>query len=122
MGLFSPWFLGGALAVGVPIWLQLLKRSKTDPKQFPSLMFFEHRETSSVQHRRLDFIMLFILRTLMLLILALLFAHPYFRQSTPAGRGERMVVVAVDRSFSMRASSGSGTRLDQAKTEALNVL
>ncbi|MEP7354088.1 MAG: BatA domain-containing protein [Acidobacteriota bacterium] len=122
MGLFSPWFLAGALAVGLPIWLHLLKRSKTDPKQFPSLMFFEHRETSSVKHRKLDYILLFILRTLMLLLLALLFAHPYFRRSTPANKGERITVIAVDRSFSMRASSGASTRLDQAKAEALSVL
>ena len=31
-------------------------------KPFPSLMFFEHREQSSVQHRRLDYILLFLLR------------------------------------------------------------
>ena len=70
MGFFSPWFLGGLIAVGLPIYLHLLKRHKTDPQPFPSLMFFEHREQSSVQHRRLDYILLFILRTLMLILLA----------------------------------------------------
>ena len=70
MGFFSPWFLGGLIAVGLPIYLHLLKRHKTDPQPFPSLMFFEHREQSSVQHRRLDYILLFILRTLMLLLAA----------------------------------------------------
>lgn len=122
MGLFSPWFLAGALAVGLPIWLHLLKRSNQDPKPFPSLMFFEHRETSSVQHRRLDFILLFILRILMLLLLALLFAQPFIRFSTPAQRGERLVVVAVDRSFSMRTTESGTSRLDLAKREAASVL
>ncbi|MEO8096731.1 MAG: BatA domain-containing protein [Acidobacteriota bacterium] len=122
MGLFSPWFLAGALAVGLPVWLHLLKRSQQDPKLFPSLMFFEHRETSSVSHRRLDYILLFILRTLMLLLLALLFAQPFIRFSTPAQRGERLIVVAVDRSFSMRALEGGTSRLDLAKTEAQKVL
>ena len=122
MGLFSPWFLAGALAVGLPVWLHLLKRSNQDPKPFPSLMFFEHRETSSVQHRRLDFLLLFILRTLMLLLLALLFAQPFIRRSTPAQRGERLTVVAIDRSFSMRTTEGGTSRLDLAKREATNVL
>ncbi|MEO5926480.1 MAG: BatA domain-containing protein [Bryobacteraceae bacterium] len=122
MGLFAPWFLAGALAVGLPVWLHLLKRSNQDPKLFPSLMFFEHRETSSVQHRKLDFITLFILRTLMLLLLALLFAQPFIRRSTPAQRGERLTVVAVDRSFSMRTTEGGTSRLDLAKTEAAKVL
>lgn len=123
MGLFSPWFLGGLLAVGLPIWLHLLKRASTDPKPFPSLMFFEHREATTV-HKKLDFIVLFILRTLMLILLALLFSNPFIRTSTPIGRGERLVVVAVDRSFSMRTNEGAaaGTRLEQAKNEALKVI
>jgi hypothetical protein len=122
MGLFSPWFLAGALAVGLPVWLHLLKRSNQDPKPFPSLMFFEHRETSSVQHRRLDYLLLFILRTIMLLLLALLFAQPFIRRSTPSQRGEKLTVIAVDRSFSMRTNEGGTSRLDLAKREATNVL
>lgn len=122
MGFFSPWFLGGLIAVGLPIWLHLLKRHKTDPQMFPSLMFFEHREQSSVQHRRLDYILLFILRTLILVLLALLFANPFINRKTAKGNGEKIVVVAVDRSFSMRTTEGTSSRLDQAKAEAMSVL
>jgi len=118
MGFFSPWFLAGAAAVGLPIWLHLLKRHKTDPKLFPSLMFFEFRETSSVKHRRLDHILLFVLRTLMILLLALLFASPFIRRSAAASDGKKLTVVAVDRSFSMRDSD----RLDRAKNQAMEVL
>jgi len=118
MGFFTPWFLAGAVAVGLPIWLHLLKRHKTDPKLFPSLMFFEFRETSSVKHRRLDHILLFVLRTLMILLLALLFASPFIRRSTAAADGKKLTVVAIDRSFSMR----DGDRLDRAKNQAMQVL
>src|SRR4029077_8139615 len=107
MGFFTPWFLAGAIAVGLPVWLHLPKRHKTEPQPFPSLMFFEHREQSSVQHRRLDYILLFILRTLMLVLLALLFANPFINRNTPKGDGKKIVVVAVDRSFSMRAKEGT---------------
>src|SRR5258707_10053985 len=117
MGFLSPWFLGGVLAVGLPIWLHLLKRHKTDPQPFPSLMFFEHREQSSVQHRRLDYILLFILRLLMVLLLVLLFANPFINRLTPKGDGKKIVVLAVDRSFSMRTMEGTSTRLDLAKTD-----
>src|SRR5580704_15973137 len=119
MGLFSPWFLGGLSAVGLPIWLHLLKRHRTDPQPFPSLMFFEQRESSSVKHRRLDYILLFILRALMLILLAILFTNPFIRRLTPKAAGKKMVVVAVDRSFSMRAADGTSTRLEKAKTQAL---
>ena len=118
MGFFAPWFLAGALAVGLPVWLHLLKRHKTDPKLFPSLMFFEYRETSSVKHRRLDHLLLFALRALMLLLLALLFASPFIRRSSAAAEGKKLTVVAVDRSFSMRA----GDRLARARNEAERVL
>ena len=118
MGFFTPWFLAGAVAVGLPIWLHLLKRHKTDPKLFPSLMFFEYRETSSVKHRRLDHILLFVLRTLMILLLALLFASPFIRRTAAAADGKKLTVVAIDRSFSMR----DGDRLARAKNQALQVL
>src|SRR5215470_16857627 len=118
MGFLSPWFLAGIAAVGLPIWIHLLKRHRTDPKLFPSLMFFEYRETSSVKHRRLDYILLFALRTLMVLLLALLFASPFIRRSAAAMDGKKLTVVAIDRSFSMRA----GDRLNRARNQALGVL
>ncbi len=122
MGFFSPWFLGGLLAVGLPVWLHLLKRHKTDPQMFPSLMFFEQREQSSVKHRRLDYLVLFALRALMVLLLALLFAQPFFRLLTPKGEGKKLVVLAIDNSDSMRVSEGGRTRLEKAKADAQQVL
>jgi len=118
MGFFAPWFLAGAVAVGLPIWLHLLKRHKTDPKLFPSLMFFEYREVSSMKHRRLEHLLLFALRTAMLILLALLFASPFIRRSNAAPDGKKITVVAIDRSFSMR----TGDRFARAKDEALKVL
>lgn len=122
MGFFNPWFLAGVVGVGLPIWLHLLKRHKTDPRPFPSLMFFERREQSSVVHRRLDYILLFILRTIMLVLLALLFANPFISRARPAATGKKLVLVAVDHSFSMRAEQNGQSRLDKAKAEALDVL
>ena len=43
MGLLAPWFLAGALAVGVPLYLHLLRRHTSTPQQFSSLMFVEPR-------------------------------------------------------------------------------
>ncbi len=122
MGFLTPWFLAGIAAVGLPVWLHLLKRHKTDPRLFPSLMFFERREQSSVVHKRLDYILLFILRALMIVLLAVLFANPFIRRLTPKAAGKKLVLVAVDHSFSMRAVVGGQSRLDRAKSEALDVI
>jgi Aerotolerance regulator N-terminal/von Willebrand factor type A domain len=118
MGFLAPWFLAGVAAVGLPIWIHLLKRHRTDPRLFPSLMLFEKREQSSVRHRRLEYLLLFALRAAMLILLALLFANPFIRRSASASDSKKLTVIAVDRSFSMRA----GDRLQQAKAQALDDL
>lgn len=118
MGFLTPWFLAGVAAVGLPIWIHLLKRHKTDPRLFPSLMFFEKREMSSVKHRRLEHILLFALRALMLILLALLFANPFIKRDPSAANGKKVLVIAVDRSFSMRTAD----HLSKAKDEALSLI
>ncbi len=118
MGFLAPWFLAGVAAVGLPIWMHLLKRHKTDPRLFPSLMLFEKREQSSIKHRRLEHLLLFALRVAILVLLALLFANPFIRRLNPPANNKRLIIVAVDHSFSMRA----GDRLAQAKDQANRIL
>ncbi|MBS1875337.1 MAG: BatA domain-containing protein [Acidobacteria bacterium] len=118
MGFFSPWFFAGILAVGLPLWIHLLRQHKSVPRPFASLMFFERRTQSSIKHRRLKHYALLMLRLAMILLLVLLFADPFIRRSVPIGTGRKLVFVAVDNSFSMRY----GDHLDRARAEALSVL
>src|SRR5580700_2137796 len=112
MGFLTPWFLAGAVAVGLPIWLHLLKKHKTTPLPFSSLMFFERRTQSSIKHHRLRYLVLFALRTLLIILIVLAFAHPYMTQKLlPLQRSGEITVLAIDNSLSMRADG----RLDQAK-------
>src|SRR3990172_6742022 len=39
MGFLSPWFLLGTLAVGVPLWVHLIRREQAVRLPFSSLMF-----------------------------------------------------------------------------------
>ena len=119
MGFLTPWFLGGLLAVGLPVWLHLLRKHKTTPTPFSSLMFFERREQSSIKHRRLRYLVLFALRTLLLILIALAFAQPYIQQKLlPVTRAGEITVVAIDNSLSMRAEG----RLEQAKRMAKSMV
>src|SRR3979411_2412922 len=119
MGFLTPWFLAGALAVGLPVWLHLLRKHKTTPLPFGSLMFFEKRTQSSIKHRRLRYLLLFALRALLVLLLVLAFAHPYMRQQVLGGnRANEVAVLAIDNSLSMRA----GTKMSQAKNAAKAVV
>jgi Aerotolerance regulator N-terminal/von Willebrand factor type A domain len=117
MGFLAPWFLAGLAAVGLPVYIHLLRRQTTTPRPVSSLMFFERGIQSSTRHRRLRYLLLFMLRALLMLLLALVFANPFLRRSSAAA-SDRLLLVAIDNSFSMRA----GTRLVDAKREALEVL
>lgn len=114
MGLLSPWFLAGALAVGLPIWLHLLRQHRRTTQSFSSVMFFERRLQSSVQSRRLRYLLLLALRIALLLLLAVAFASPFINRKTIAPSAKTLTIIAVDRSFSMRY----GDRMKQAKLRA----
>jgi hypothetical protein len=118
MGLLAPWFLAGAAAIGLPVYLHLLRRHRTPPKPFGSLMFFEPRTQSSIKHRRLRYLFLLSLRTLLLLLLALAFANPFVMRPAARTPNGQLLLVAIDDSFSMRA----GTRMADAKRAAMSVL
>ncbi len=119
MGFLAPWFLAGSLAVGLPIWLHLLKQHKSTPLPFSSLMFWEQRTQSSIKHRRLKYLLLFALRLALLILLALAFANPFMNTTgAAAAGGKKLVALAIDNSYSMRQDG----RLDRAKQDAVQAL
>jgi aerotolerance regulator-like protein/VWA domain-containing protein len=119
VGFLAPWFLAGIAAVGLPVWLHLLKQHKTTPLPFSSLMFFERRTQSSIKHRRLRYLLLFALRTAFVALLAFAFARPFVNSATVASAGGgKLLVLAIDDSFSMRQDA----RLERAKSGAVGAL
>lgn len=118
MGLFAPWFLAGLAGLALPVYLHLLKRQTMKPKPVSSLMFFESRTQSSTRHKRLRYLLLMTLRLLVLFLLILAFANPFVNRNSAALASSRLVLLVVDNSFSMRA----GTRLNDAKEQAMSVL
>jgi len=118
VGFFAPWFLAGAVAIGLPFWIHLLRQYRSTPHPFSSLMFFERRTQSSIKHRRLRYLLLLSLRVALLLLIALAFANPFVSRSGGATGGRKMLVIAVDNSFSMRYND----HLARAKQAAMNAV
>ena len=119
MGFLTPWFLGGLAILGLPVYVHLLRQYRQKPIPFSSLMFFERRTQSSIKHRRLKYLLLFSLRCLFILLLALAFARPYIHSTTVArANSGRTMVFAVDNSFSMQ----QGDRFANAKKAALDAI
>jgi len=117
MGFLAPWFLAGLAALGVPVFVHLLRKHVTIPRPVSSLMFFERGIQSSTRHRRLRYLLLFALRAVLLLLVVLAFANPFVRRPATDANG-RLLLIVLDDSFSMRA----GTRFADAKQQALAVL
>jgi hypothetical protein len=118
MGVLAPWFLLGLTAVGLPLYLHLLRRNSSTPQPFSSLLFFEPRTLRSVRHRRLRYLLLLALRLALLILVVLAFARPFINRPVALAGTDRLQLLLIDRSFSMRA----GSRLEDAKDAALAVL
>jgi hypothetical protein len=117
MGFLAPWFLGGLVALGVPVFVHLLRRHVTVPRPVGSLMFFERGIQSSTRHHRLKHLILFALRVALVLLVVLTFANPFVRR-VAANTNGRLLLIVLDNSFSMRA----GTRFADAKQRAITQL
>jgi Aerotolerance regulator N-terminal/von Willebrand factor type A domain len=115
VGFLAPAFLIGALAVGLPLYLHLLRRNTSTPLPFSSLMLFEPRQQSATRRRRLRYWLLLALRLAVVLLLVFAFAEPYVDRFLVGAAPEKLRLVVVDNSFSMRA----GTRLVDAKRAAM---
>jgi len=118
VGFLAPAFLIGALAVGLPLYLHLLRRNTSTPLPFSSLMLFEPRQQSATRRRRLRYWLLLALRLAVVFLLVLAFAEPYVNRFLVGAAPEKLQWVVVDNSFSMRA----GTRLADAKRAAMSFL
>src|SRR5258705_7549068 len=86
MGFLAPWFLGGLAALGVPVFVHLLRKHVTIPRPVSSLMFFERGTQSSTRHRRFRGFLLFSPRGVLFFFLGVGVLGPLFRRAR--GRGE----------------------------------
>src|SRR5258707_11035400 len=105
MGILAPWFLAALAGLALPLYLHLLKRQKNPPRPVPSLMLYESRTQSSTRHKRLHYLLLLSLRLLLLILVILAFANPFINRSTAALASNRLVLLVIDNSFSMRAGT-----------------
>jgi hypothetical protein len=120
MSFLTPLFFLGALAVGIPILIHLTQKEKKTIVEFPSLMFLRQIAYTSVRRRSIRDIWLLLLRIAAILLMALAFSRPWFKQGAIAASlpgSTREVVILLDRSASM----GYGDRFDKAKTEAKKI-
>lgn len=114
MGLLAPWFLAGLGLLGLPVYLHLLKRHRSETQPFSSLMFFEKSTQADLKHRRLDYLLLLAARLALLALMVLAFAQPYLWRA--GAGGDQVARLAV---IDTSASMGFGDRMARARREAM---
>ena len=116
----NPLYLAGLLLLALPVLIHLVQRQHSSGFKFPSLMFL--RQIPWREKRRLEIRhwLLLLLRCLLLALLALAFARPFFSgEATVAPNTERSdSVIVIDRSYSMRIDS----RWSEARDLALELI
>jgi hypothetical protein len=105
MSFLAPAFLFGALAVALPVVFHLIRRTSREKMTFSSLMFLQPTLPRLTRRNRLENIFLLFLRCLVLCLLALGFARPFFQKPMvldPQTAAGQKIILLVDTSASMR--------------------
>lgn len=119
MNFLAPLFLLGTLAVTLPIIFHLIRRTTRERRVFSSLMFLLPSPPRLSRRSRLEHLALLVLRCVVVCLLALAFARPFFRHAAVGGSPPdvaRRWAVLVDASASMRRAGLWAEARRQAET------
>ncbi|HMO66630.1 MAG TPA: BatA domain-containing protein, partial [Verrucomicrobiota bacterium] len=105
MSFLAPLFLLGALAVAAPVIFHLIRRTTREQVPFSSLLFLQPSPPRLTRKSRLEHWLLLLLRAAVVLLLALAFARPFFRQAAAEAAPAETVthrILLLDTSASLR--------------------
>lgn len=121
----TPLFLiAAAVGASVPIFLHLMQNRRKVTMTFPTLRFLKLAEKRSSSKVRLENLLLWLLRTLIMGLIGIAFAMPMLRKSAFAWSGEaqRDVAIVIDASASMGYRKSDKTVWDDALESAAAVI
>lgn len=113
--------LAGLLLVVVPYIIHRIRRPERQEVRFSSLMFVPKVKKEVIERRKLQHLLLMLLRMLILALLILAFSRPFWPQEQVQMQDEPSAayhLILVDRSTSM----AMGDRMAQAKQAATDIL
>ncbi len=123
MNFLNPLYLFGLAAAALPILIHLFTRRRPREVRFPSLEFLSEVNQSEIRRLKLKQWLLLLLRTLAVAALALAMSRPALKGNTATGgRAATTVVVLLDQSGSMQATTRGGTRFTEARRAAEDLL
>ena len=119
----NPLFLLGTLAALIPLLVHLFDRRRPRPVPFGAISFVLKSQRRTASRLRLKRLLLYLLRTLILLAVPIALARPQFAsaQGAVTTRGLAATAIVVDTSLAMRWKDGAPL-FDVARDEAKSAL
>jgi len=120
-----PIFLWAAAAAVLPLILHMMQRRRIVRVPFSTVRFLLMAQKRASKRIRLENLLLWIMRTLLMLLIALAFAVPMLRTKSFGnilGRAERDVALVIDGSYSMNYSVGKETVWERSLRCAENIV
>lgn len=126
-GLASAWMLLWGAAAAIPIILHFLYRRKQIALPWAAMQLLLQVIEKEARRVRIEKWLLLLLRTLILLVLALVLARPFWNRSdasaaTSGGVPATTWILAIDVSYSMNYRADSETRLQAAQQRAREIV
>ena len=124
MAFLNPYLLFGMGAIAAPIIIHMLMNQRIKPVMWAAMRFLQDAVIKNQKRMNIEDMLLLALRCLLLILLALALARPIFRGAGAAlaTKGAETAVIAIDNSYSMGQSDGGGTRFEQARQAAEQVI
>ncbi len=113
MSFIQTGFLMACAAAAIPVIVHLLNRWQVRHIELGTMRFLHEIVRDGAQRRKIRRWLLLLTRMALVVLLALLFARPFFSERTRRD-GDRMRVILVDRSASMGMPGKSGRLIDDA--------
>jgi Aerotolerance regulator N-terminal len=116
----NPWLLLGTLAALIPLLVHLFDRRRPRQVPFAALSFVLRSQRRTARRLKLRRLLLYALRTLLLLAVPLALTRPELGRPTAAvqTRGLAATAVVLDTSLALRWKDGSAPLFEEARREA----
>ena len=120
MGFINLLAFGYLALIGLVVLIYFFSKKK-NVVQVPSLIPWNILKEDVVRSKIFKIDLLFLLQILLILLLVFFLAHPYLKSNVINISGKNVILV-IDSSASMQTSEDNGSRFDQARSQALEMV
>lgn len=122
LGILAPLFaVAGIVGASIPLILHLLNRERARQLVFGTIRFIQMSHQTNVRRHKLKRLLLLLMRILILALLGLAFARPFFAEAPIIAQktgGKRNAIIILDTSYSMQYERV----FENAKKEGITIL